>query len=100
MERKANQRSIIQRNARDIRKQRRLQLAGHSIIHPEELAHNVVLWTPKYGTRKRGRRPRTYIDNLISDYECDTVDELRTMIMDREGWKTISRSGRVIARLK
>ena len=53
-------------------------------LHPEELVHNMVLWTPIYGTRKRGRQPRTYIDNLISDCKCDTVDILRTMMMDRE----------------
>ena len=33
-----------------------------------------------------------YIDNWISDCECDTVDELRTMMMESEGWKAISRS--------
>ena len=68
-------------------------------------AQHQVLWIPKYGTRKRGRRSRTflvvclvfvfpmlvhctsYIENLISDCECDTVDELRKMMMDREEQK-------------
>ena len=69
----------------EVIRQRRLRLAGQCIRHPEELACNIVLWTPKYGTRKRGGQPRTYIDNLISDYEFNTVDELRTMVMDTEG---------------
>ena len=46
MERKANQRSTIQRNT-DVIRQRRLRLAGHCIIHLEELVHNMVLRTPK-----------------------------------------------------
>ena len=52
----------------------------------------MVLWIPKYGLRKRKRRGGR--ERTLSDCECDTVDELRTMMMDREGWKTISRSGR------
>ena len=55
-------------------------------------AHGLI--DSNYGTRKRGRGPKAYIENLISDCECDTVDELLTMMMDREGWKTISRSSR------
>ena len=83
----------------EVIKQRRLLLAGLCIRHTDELEHNLVLWKPKNGIRNRGRKPKTFIDILKNDCDCEE-DELRTLMMDRERWKTIARSGRVRARLK
>ena len=45
-------------------KQRRIRLAGHCIRHTEEMAHNLVLWEPTEGKRKRGKPKTLYIDTL------------------------------------
>ena len=48
-------------------KDRRLQLAGHCVRHEDEIAHHLVLWEPTRGTRNKGRRGITFIDNLKED---------------------------------
>ena len=70
----------------EIIKQRHMRLAGHSVILPEEVAHNLILWTPKKGTRTRGRQSKSFIETLKYDCECEE-DELRKLMMDREIWK-------------
>ena len=76
----------------EVIKQRRLRLTGHCIRHIDELSHNLILWKPKYGLRNRGRQPNSFIDNLKNDCDCEE-GELRTRLMDREGWKVIARYG-------
>ena len=46
----------------DVIKDRRLRLAGHCIRHNDEIANNLILWTPKTGKRNRGRQPKTFVD--------------------------------------
>ena len=48
-----------------------MRLAGHCVRHPEEVAHNLILWTPKQGTRTRGRQSKTFIETLKHDCEED-----------------------------
>ena len=79
---------------------RRLKLAGHCVRHPEEEASKLVLWQPKMGSAKVGRRAKTYIDVLLDDCNLETVDELRTAMVDREHWKRRSDSMRAKVRLK
>ena len=83
-------------NITEVIKQRILRLSGHCIWNTDELAHNLDLWKPKYtlvyGIRNRGRQPKKFMYILKSDCDCEE-DELRTPMMDREGWKAIARSG-------
>ena len=39
------------------------------------------------GIRKSRRQPKTFIDILQNDSDCEEEYELRTLMMDREGWK-------------
>ena len=32
-----------------------------------------------------------YTKNVISDCECDTIDEIHVLMMNRDGWEMISR---------
>ena len=73
-------------------KLRRLRLACHCIRHIDEIAYNLVLWKPKNSIRNRGRQHNTYIDILKSDCDCEE-DELRTLMMDREGCSASTRFG-------
>ena len=82
----------------EVIKLRRLRLECHCIRHTDEIAHNLALWKPKNGIRNRGRLPKTHICILKSD--CDWKTNLRTLMMDREGWRASARSGRVRTQLK
>ena len=55
----------------EVIKLRRLRLAGHCIRLTDELAYNLVFWKPKNGIRNRGRKPKTFIDILKSDCDCE-----------------------------
>ena len=79
---------------------RRLKLAGHCVRHPEEVASQLVLWQPAHGHRNVGRRAVTYIDTLMKDTNLESIEELRTAMMDREGWKKRTESMRAEARPK
>ena len=48
-------------------RERRLKLAGHCVRHSEEVASNLVLWQPSQGKPNRGRKRKTYLDNLMND---------------------------------
>ena len=73
---------------------RRMLLAGHCVRHPEEEASKLVLWHPKQGKRKKGRQAVTYIDTLMEDTGIQNVEELRTAMMDRNGWRSRAASRR------
>ena len=47
-----------------IRKRRR-KLAGHCVRNSVEVACNLVLWKPSHGKPNRGRKRKTYLDNLM-----------------------------------
>ena len=66
---------------------RRLQLAGHCYRHPELSTQRLVLWEPKHGHRRRGRRVNTYIDTLKRDTGAHNVEELATMMENRIIWR-------------
>ena len=36
--------------------ERHLRLAGHCVLHEEEIANQLVLWEPTRGPRRRGRQ--------------------------------------------
>ena len=77
---------------------RRMKLAGHCVRHPEEEASKLVLWEPDRGSKNVGRGAVTYIDNLKQDTGLETVEEIRTAMMDRSGWRKRSEEVRATAR--
>ena len=67
---------------------RRLKLTGHCARHPEEVVPSKpVLWQPKHGRRNVGRRTVTFVDTLMRDTQLDSAEELKTAMLDREGWR-------------
>ena len=77
---------------------RRLKLAGHCVRHPEEVASQLVLWEPSQGRRNVGRQAVTNTDTLLRDTGLENLDELRTAMLDRDGWKKRVDSVRANAR--
>ena len=75
-------------------RERRLRIAGHCVRHKEEIANQLVLWQPTTGQRSRGRQSVSYIDCLLEDTGADNVNEVETMMMDRELWRGNVRLGR------
>ena len=53
----------------------------------DEEASKLVIWMPTDSNPSRGRRRITYIDNLLQDTGMDSVQELRTIMKDRECWR-------------
>ena len=70
-------------------KTRRLKLAGHIHRHTEEAANKLLMWTPPYGKKKRGRPSRTYVQQLEDDTGMKR-DELGTAMDNRELWRIIA----------
>ena len=50
--------------------------------------------------RKRGRRAVTYIDTLMEDTGVGSTNELKTAMLDREGWRRRATFRRAEARPK
>ena len=71
---------------------RRLSNAGHCIRHNKEAAHNIIFWEPKR-KRKQGRSAVTLVDNLKEDTDLEEIDEIRNVMMMRDVWKKIAKSG-------
>ena len=69
-------------------RQQRMRISGHCVRHKEEIASQLVLWQPTGHRRKRGRRAMTYIDVLMDDTGMENVSELKTVMLDRDGWKS------------
>ena len=44
-------------------------IAGHCLRHNDEIAHNLILWGPKFCRRNQVRQNNSYIDNLNDIYE-------------------------------
>ena len=74
----------------DIISERMLNLAGHCVRHKEEMAHNLVLWTPTRGKRRRGRQQLTFVDTLKLQTDLESIDEIHSVMMDRGKWKKLS----------
>ena len=67
--------------------QRRMRLAGHCIRHCDEVASKLVLWQPTEGRTSRGRRRLTYVDTLLEDTGMESIQELRTIMEERDEWR-------------
>ena len=67
--------------------QRRMRLAGHLARHEEILAHQLLLWEPLHGHRRRGRPHLTYVDVLKSDTGLDDSKEINKLMLDRQIWR-------------
>ena len=81
--------------------QQRMGLAGHCVRHAEEEAAKMVLWNPKSrGRANRGRRKQTFIDTLLKDTGFEMESEIKTAMLDREGWRQRIHSVRAGARPK
>ena len=70
-------------------RERRLKLAGHCVRHSEEVASNLVLRKPSHGKPNRGRKRKTFVDNLMNDTNMERVDELQSLMMDRDLWRRL-----------
>ena len=69
-------------------RERRMRLAGHCVRHKEEEASKLVLWNPSTrGRANRGKRKTTYIDTLLKDTGFENENEIKTAMLDRQGWK-------------
>ena len=55
--------------------------------HDDEVASKLVLWKPTYGKNNRGRQRITYTDTLLKDVDAANINELKTMMLDRELWR-------------
>ena len=70
-------------------RERRLKLAEHCVRHSEEVASNLVLWKPSHRKPNRGRKKKTYLDNLMNDTNMEREDELQSLMMNRDLWKRL-----------
>ena len=73
---------------------RRLKLAGHCVRHKEEVSSNLVLWQPLHGYTKRGRKKKNFIDVLKDDTGLESIDELKSVMLNRQCWKMIAQDAR------
>ena len=71
-----------------------MRFAGHCWHSKEELAGDVLLWTPMLGRRTRGRPKKTHIDQLMDDTGC-LKNELPNVMNDRDGWRERIKKSRV-----
>lgn len=72
-------------------RERRMKLAGHIVRHPEEAAHDIVLWEPLHGDPKRGAPSMNFVKLLKRDTGLDSVAEIRAAMLDRDGWRDRAR---------
>ena len=66
-------------------KERRTRFAGHCYRSKDEVVSDLILWTPKHGKAKVGRRIKTYTKQLTEDADCQHEDLPKAM-GDREYW--------------
>jgi hypothetical protein len=64
--------------------QRRMKLSGHLARYEDILMHQLVLWEPQHGHRRRGRLLLTYVDLLRKDTGLDDSKEINMLILDRK----------------
>lgn len=81
--------------------QRRMQLAGHAVRHPEVPVSHLVLWQSIEGKPNRGRKQMTYVNNLLLDSGMANVEEMRSCMVDQDGWQNrVKALGRLRGRPK
>ena len=71
--------------------ERRMKLAGHLVRHPEEAAHDIVLWEPLHGDPKRGAPTMNFVKQLKRDTGLESVAEIKAAMLDRDGWRDRAR---------
>ena len=72
--------------------ERRLRLAGHCYRHPELSTQKILLWEPMHGSRRRGRPKATYVDTLLRDTSATSVQDLASLMENRDVWRSIVKS--------
>ena len=72
--------------------ERRLRLAGHCYRHPELSTQKLLLWEPTHGSRSRGRPKATYVDTLLRDTGATGVQDLASLMKDRDVWRSMVKS--------
>ena len=73
-------------------RERRLNLAGHCVHHPELAAHPTILWEPTQGTALKRRKRLTLVDQLKRDTDPTSAEELRSCMAERDNWRKRIRS--------
>ena len=67
---------------------RRLRIVGHLKRHPEEIAHNLAMWSPKQGKRSRGKPNTTFVQQLERDTGL-SIEEMANQMMARDHWRSM-----------
>ena len=67
----------------------RLNLPGHCVKHPQEIASVFILRQPSKGRPNRWRKRTTYVENLTKDNNMKRVEELRSLMLDRYTWREV-----------
>ena len=70
----------------DVIKERRTRFAGHCWRSKNELASDLLLWTPKHGFSDVGRPSKTYIKQLAFDTGME-IEDLKNAMEDRNVWR-------------
>ena len=76
----------IPKISKSIRMQR-LRFAGHCWRSKDEVASDLILWQTQHGNHSSGCIAKTYLFQLRDDIDLLTIDEIKTAMNDREGWK-------------
>ena len=63
-----------------------MRFAGHCWRAKQELASDLLMWSPTHGTSRAGRPKMNYIDQLSRDAGCQPGD-LAILMEDRCGWR-------------
>ena len=67
-----------------ILREHRMRFAGHCWRAKQELASDLLMWSPTHGTSRAGRPKMNYIDQLSRDAGCRPGD-LAILMEDRCG---------------
>jgi len=82
-------------------RQRRLSFAGHCYRCEDQPIKHLVLWEGKTRKMRRGQGNRlTYVQQLLRDSCCATIDELQQKMKNQEEWSKISHSNSECVSLK
>ena len=73
---------------------RRLRFIGHCWRKKDAVISDLLLWEPRHGARKRGRRALTYVDQLRNDTGL-SIAELKSIMENRKEWMKLVNGVRV-----
>ena len=68
-----------------ILREQRMRFTGHCWRAKQELASDLLLWSPNHGKRRVGHPAINYIDQLCRDTEC-LPNNLSALLQDQDGW--------------